>query len=120
MYQSSLLGDSNFNSHTSRRRMRRQVHRNRIRLYRSSGLAHWIERDGELFGGHVDAEESRVLLVVFVQLQAGGLHHLAAVHVTDVDVVSGFGGVLAKAGVGQRADVVAAISADDEGHAVVL
>ena len=73
-----------------------------------------------MFGGGEDAEVSGIGLVVFVQRQAGGCKRGAVVHVADVDVVPGLRSFRAETGARQASDVVATVSADDEGDGVIF
>lgn len=98
--------------------MSRKIHGDGIGLGSTPRFRNRVEGDGEIGGGRLDAEEPGVLVVVFVEGQTCRLDDFAGVHIADIDVVAGFGSLLAKTRFHQPIDVVAAISADDKRYRV--
>ena len=98
--------------------MSRKIHGDGVRLYSLPRFRNRVEGDGEIGGGRLDAKESGVLVVVFVEGQTRRLDDFAGVHIADIDVVAGFGRLFAETRSHQGIDVVATISADDKRYGI--
>src|ERR1700684_2135799 len=99
--------------------MRRKIDRDRVRR-RAPSDHRRIEVNAKLLGVDRDPEIAVVLVVVFLQLESGGLDNWIRIEISDVGSLRGFLRGLAFLGLHQRVHIVSAVSADDEGHIELL